>query len=157
MILIAALLSKFAGAEYDPAVIKQGIDDRKNVFAVDSWQKSDKGKGDSLVAKTPTKGLIMSVGPKSSGAFYSSLKSAEQLDAAEAQCFELGVIGLSPRDATERNKIKAVIQEAETATNQLTRSLTMNGVIFEVKPQNVVGLLFLSCILKPDIDPRHVK
>lgn len=148
LLLVSALVSDVAWAEYDPEVIKRDIIEQKNSFAIERWEKTEKGKGDGWVAKTTIKGLFLSVGSKKSGLLFTSLKSSEEVEAAMAHCLMLGTIGMSPKTEAERSKISAVIQDA--SQSQMVRSLIINSVKFEVKPQEVVGMVFLSCMLSPD-------
>lgn len=142
--LVIALFPLLAWAEYNPEAIKQGITEHKNSFLVESWRKTENGEG--WIAKTTAKGVVLSVGRNNAG-IITALQTSDQALAAMARCLMLGAIGMSPSTEAQRGKIGTVIQDA--AKSQSMKALVMNGVKFEVTPQEVGGNVFLSCILSP--------
>lgn len=142
---VLALFPVLAWSEYNPEAIKRSITEHKNSFLVESWRKSE--NGEAWIANTTTKGIILSVGRNNSG-MITSLKTSEQAVAAMVRCLMLGTIGMSPKTEAQRGEIGEVIQNA--TQSKRARSLVMNGVKFEVTPQEVGSNVMLSCILSPN-------
>ena len=140
--LAILFLPALAWAEYNPEAIKQRLIAQNNTFQIKGWKPSE--NGEAFIAKTGLKGVVLSVGKKNSG-IISSLQNSEQATQAMIRCLMLGDIGMIPKDEMQRRKIAEVIQTALRA--QSAKSLIMNGVKFEVSPQEVQGNVFLSCIL----------
>lgn len=145
-VLLLAILffPVLAWAEYNPEAIKKGLTEQKDAFQITSWRQSE--NGEASIANTGLKGVVLSVGKKNSG-ILASLQNSEQAAPAMVRCLMLGAIGMTPKNEAQRGKIGEVIKSA--TKTQSANTLVMNGVEFEVSPQEVEGNVFLSCMLRP--------
>lgn len=142
--LIVSLFPSIALAGYDAAAIKSGLMEQKESFQINGWKPAD--DGNPSIADTSLDGYVLTVGEKSAG-FMALLQNSEHATHALIRCLILGSIGLSPSDEVQRGKIGELIKSA--TRDQVSKSLEMNGVKFEVSPQELGGNVYLSCILSP--------
>lgn len=144
-ILLCVVASSIAFAEYDRDRIKNDINGEASLFGVTGWKKSE--NGEAWIASPSPKGMVLSAGKKNSG-MIAVLSDSNQALQAMLRCMMLGDIGLAPKNESERGQVASVVERA--TQHQSSASTSLNGVTFEVSPQEVAGNVVLSCLLSPN-------